>query len=98
MTETLRVVAHIKAKPGKEDELKRLLCGLIEPTHKEAGCLEYRLYNNKADARDFTFIEEWESDAALDAHLATPHLENALSKMPVLLEGEPDIRRYLLIA
>ena len=98
MAETLRVVAHLKAKAGKEEELKNLLCGLIAPTRKETGYLEYRLYQNQADAQDLTFVEEWENDAALDAHLASPHLAEALARIPELLEGNADIRRYQLIA
>ena len=97
MTETLRVVAHLRAKAGKEEELQNLLRGLIAPTRKEAGYLEYRLYQNKSDAQDFTFVEEWADDAALDAHLASPHLVEALARIPELLEAEPDIRRYRLI-
>jgi quinol monooxygenase YgiN len=98
VSETLRVVAHLRAKAGKEEELKALLCGLIAPTRQEAGYLEYQLYQNKADSQDFTFVEEWESDLALDAHLASPHLVSAIARLPELLEGDADIRRYRLIA
>jgi quinol monooxygenase YgiN len=70
---------------------------LIEPTRKEAGCISYELLQNKQDPTDLTFVEEWESDAALDAHLATEHIREALSKVPDLVAAEPDIRRYSLV-
>jgi quinol monooxygenase YgiN len=94
---TLRVVARIVARPDKIDELRSLLTGLIEPTRKEAGCITYELLQNRVDATDFTFVEEWDDDAALDAHLASPHISNALAKVPELLAAAPDIRRYNVV-
>lgn len=94
----LRVVAHIVAKPEKVEELKAMLLGLIEPTRKEAGCVRYELHVNNADPNEFTFIEEWESDAALDVHLQSPHLLAAFPRVPELCAAGPDIRRYTLLA
>jgi len=95
--ERIKVVAHIRAKAGKEEEMKRVLLGLIEPTRKEAGCRRYELCQNKEDAADLTFVEEWESGAALDAHMQTPHFQAALVQIPSLAGAPPDIRRYLLV-
>jgi len=94
---TVRVVARITARPEKAGELKALLSGLIDPTRREKGCISSQLLQNRADPADFTFIEEWENDAAIDAHFDTPHVKEALAKAPSLLAREPDIRRYSLI-
>jgi len=94
---TVRVVARITARPEKVEELKILLGGLIETTRREKGCVSYQLLQNKADPTDFTFVEEWESDAAIDSHFGTPHVHEALSKIPTLVAKEPDIRRYAII-
>jgi quinol monooxygenase YgiN len=94
---SFRAVARLKAKPDKVDELQELLRGLVGPTRKEEGCLSYELMQNRADPTDFTFVEEWASDAALDAHFATEHIQNALSKVPDLCAEEPDIRTYTVI-
>lgn len=75
---TVRVVARVTARPDKVDDLRAVLSGLIEPTRKEPGCIHYELLQNNADPTDFTFVEEWESDAALDAHLASAHIQNAI--------------------
>jgi len=91
---TLRVIANLPAKPDKVDEVKALLLSLVAPTRAEAGCIKYDLLQSTSDPAQFTFDEEWTSDAALDAHLATPHVSGALGKMPLLLAGDPDIRRY----
>lgn len=78
-------------------EVRSILSGLVGPTRREAGCVSYELLQNRSDPTDFTFVEEWESDAALDAHLSTEHVRVALSKLPGLLAGEPDIRRYSVV-
>jgi len=94
---TVRVVAHLHAKAGKENELKTILMTLLEPTRKESGCREYRLYQNNQDPADFTFVEEWDSDAVLEIHLNTPHLQATLSQVPALVDAQPDVRRYHLV-
>jgi quinol monooxygenase YgiN len=94
---TLRVVARVKARPGKVNELLPVLNSLVEPTRKEPGCISYELLQNNEDPTDFTLIEEWQSDAALQSHFATKHFKEALTKMPNLIAVEPDIRRYHLV-
>jgi quinol monooxygenase YgiN len=93
----LRVVARISVRPNMVAEAKAALVALIAPTRKEAGCISYVLLQNNADPTDLTFVEEWENDAALDAHLKTPHVTAALAKMPALLTAPPDIRRYSVV-
>lgn len=95
---SLRVFAHIQARPNTIQETEAMLLELIAPTRQEAGCISYQLHKNNADPAGFTFVEEWVSDEALNAHLQTPHLTAALAKIPLLLAGAPDIRRYTLIA
>jgi len=97
--QAVRVVARVVARPGKEDELRTLLRGLIviEPTRREPGCVTYELLQNTADPTDFTFVEEWRSDADLDAHLQSAHLRQARSRLPELTVADPDIRRYTVV-
>jgi quinol monooxygenase YgiN len=95
--QAVRVVARVVARPGKEDELRTLLRGLIEPTRREPGCVTYELLQNTVDPTDFTFVEEWCSEAELDAHLQSPHLQHARSRLPDLAVADPDIRRYAVV-
>lgn len=94
---TLRVVARVVALPDKVEQIKALALGLIEPTRREPGCIKYELLQNQSDPTDFTFVEEWESDGALDAHLKTSHFLDAAGKLDGLVAAEPDIRRYQLL-
>ncbi|MDA2920258.1 antibiotic biosynthesis monooxygenase [Desulfobacterota bacterium AH_259_B03_O07] len=95
---TLRVVARLYAKPGKENELRSLLIGLIEPTHKEQGCRSYEMLENIEDPAEFTFVEEWTDESRLLTHFETDHIQNALSKFPDLLASELDVRKYHKVA
>jgi quinol monooxygenase YgiN len=95
---TVRVVAHITAKPDTITATRELLMTLIEPTRAEDGCIVYELLQNAADPTDFTFVEEWTSDEALDAHLETEHLTRVATKGVELFTLRPDIRRYRVVA
>ncbi len=94
---TIRVVARVVALPDKVEEVKSVLMGIIEPTRQEEGCIVYELLHNQEDPTDFTFVEEWESQALLDAHLASAHIAEADSQLDGLVAAEPDIRIYQLL-
>jgi len=88
------IVASIKARPGKEDETREALGGLVAPTHAEDGCILYSLHQGAADTTRFVFVERWESQEALDAHLGSDHIAAVLAKADELLSEPPDIVVY----
>lgn len=94
---SMRVVARITALPGKEKALEAVLTALVAPTREEPGCLGYQLLRHESDATEFTFVEEWRDNAAIDAHFETPHLKTALQQAAELLACAPDIRRYRVL-
>lgn len=94
MSETLRVVAHLRAQEGKEVALGELLEGLVEPTHAEEGCISYELLAHSENAAEYTFVEEWRGPEDLEAHFETPHLKHAMERLPDLLAAELDLRTY----
>lgn len=91
---TVHVVARLTARPETVTDVQNLLLRLLEPTRQEPGCLRYELLHNAADPTDFTFVEEWADETALEAHFTTPHLQAAFVQVPPLLAMPPDIRRY----
>lgn len=95
---TIRVVAHIATLPDKVEEVKTVLLRIIEPTRQEDGCIVYELLQNQEDPTDFTFVEEWESQELLNAHLRSVHIAEALLQLKGLIAAEPDIRIYQLLA
>ena len=79
------VVAHLNAKPGQEAALRKVLESFIEPTRRENGCLRYDLFIDQDDATKFTFIEEWTTREALNAHGQSAHITAGRAKFPDLL-------------
>ena len=94
----LTVVAVMRAKAGREEDLRAALEELIEPTQKEDGYHTYALHRGAEDPSLFIFYENWTSAEHLDAHLANQHLQDFLPKIPELIEGELVINRVRRVA
>lgn len=92
------VVAEMRAKPGLEDELKRRTAALVEPTRREAGCLQYDLHVCDADPASILFYEVWTSRDALEQHLKTPHLTDFVSRAEECLAAPVKITTFTRIA
>ncbi|MGH6735609.1 MAG: putative quinol monooxygenase [Methyloceanibacter sp.] len=88
------VIAFHRAKPGKEEALRKALIAVCAPTRAEKGCLNYDLHASPDDPCLHVFHENWESEADLDAHLASPHIDAFRAIAPDLLAEPPDITRW----
>src|SRR5687768_15219158 len=92
MREKLTVVARLKARPGREDEVKKILLGNVTLTRAERGCVDYDLHQSHTDPGLFLFYENWESREDLDAHGQSAHIQalraraDELLAEPVLIE------------
>ena len=69
------VVALFNAKPEKLKEARGALEALLEPTRQEQGCINYDLHQNSDDPCLFLFYENWATQADLDNHAKSTHLE-----------------------
>lgn len=98
MPQPLSVVAQLKATPGKEADLRRVLLTLIEPTRAEEGCVQYDLHVHATDPSRFVFYENWTSREHLDRHLASAHLAAAIGTAGDWLVEPPSIETYWRIA
>jgi quinol monooxygenase YgiN len=70
----VRLIARNVAREGKAAELKELLKQLVKPTQAEAGCKLYELLESNQPGA-FIFNELWESQAHLNAHMASAHFK-----------------------
>ncbi len=66
----LTLVAFLRAKPGRGDELGRRLLALSEPARADAGNINYDLHRSDDDADTWMLYENWSTAADLDAHFA----------------------------
>ena len=91
MNTPLTVIATFEAKPGKETALRAALAELVEPTRKEAGCLNYDLHESTDNPAKFLFHENWTSKAHLEVHLQSAHIQKLLPRVDELCTGAPEI-------
>lgn len=80
------VVAQARAKSGREDDVRKALTAAATAAPSEAGCISYRLYEETHEPGSFFTVEEWESEDALQAHLA--RVKGALDAAKPLLQGD----------
>lgn len=88
------VVGSFTARAGKETEAAEAFRGLVEPTHGEDGCILYALHQGADDPRRLAFVERWASREALEAHLASPHVQGVLEHADELFADGGDIVVY----
>ena len=95
MTEQpLTVVARLKAKAERLNEVQTTLKSLIGPTREEPGCLSYVLHQGKDDPCSFLFVETWRSQADLDAHLRKPYLLALIAQSEAILSEPLDVTMW----
>ena len=93
----MKVVLRLSARADTVDALKPVLLELAAQSRTEKDCLGYHVLQNQADPCEFTLVEDWTNEAALDAHLQTAHVANAFAQGGPLLAAPPDARRYRTI-
>ena len=94
----ITVVATFQARPGREADLKKALTGLVAPTRKEAGCINYDLHVLPEDPAKFLFHENWTTKARLDVHLQSAHIMALLPRVDELCVAPPEIMIWEQIA
>jgi quinol monooxygenase YgiN len=73
----LFIAVGLKAKAGKEDELRRDLSALVEPSRKESGNIRYDLFEDQNEPGRFVLVEEWASiETQTWHHQHGPHIHH----------------------
>ncbi|MFO0909406.1 MAG: putative quinol monooxygenase [Isosphaeraceae bacterium] len=62
-------------QPGREEEAVGLFQALTAATRAEPGCRFYLAHRSTTDPRKFFLYEQYDDEAALDAHRASPHFD-----------------------
>ena len=73
----LIVIARMEIKPGCMEKFLEVLQKLVPTVRSEDGCIRYDPCRDvKSETRDkfITFVEEWQSAAHHQAHMATSHM------------------------
>jgi quinol monooxygenase YgiN len=91
MTNDIRVVAFLKAKPDAKQAIEAAVLACASASRGEQGCLMYAGHWDQGDKNRLVFVEHWASQAALDEHMTTEHFHAFVATISDLLESAPDI-------
>ena len=94
--ERIRVAARVNVRPEKLDEIRTAFDALVAASRSEPGCVTYEALQNLENPHEFTFVEEWLSDDALQEHFTLDHFTAVAGRADELFTAPPDIRRYRL--
>jgi len=86
------VIARFRPRPDRREKLVTLLTDVQAASRADDGCLNYGYYSEVVDGLSFIAVEEWRDQAALEAHLRTPHVARLVAALPELGDGRPDIQ------
>lgn len=84
------VLFECKAKPGKEEELRSVIAGLVTPTRSEPGCVTYEFHTVEGQPGTFIAYEHWVSPESLDAHVQAAHMQAFIRRSGELLQAPFD--------
>jgi quinol monooxygenase YgiN len=88
----LVAVATLKAREGKDEQVRALFAELQLATHEEQGCRLYALHSDRSDPRTFVMIEIWDTEADIQRHLGTAHVQALIARTDELFEGPAAIQ------
>jgi quinol monooxygenase YgiN len=79
MLNQAKIVAILVAKPGKTEDLKALLNGMVAACRAEPANLRWDVWQDQADPNRFVLDELYQDNAGVTAHRETPHFKNYLA-------------------
>jgi quinol monooxygenase YgiN len=71
--DALTIIATLKANPEFKDELWNAVLEVVKGTRTETGNISYNVYVDTTDPLQWTFIENWKSQAAINDHNTSEH-------------------------
>lgn len=92
------VAGSARIRADKRDEAIAASKKMMDATRTEPGCREYR-YGFAVDDPDVVMVfEEWEDQAALDAHFQAPHMAEFMVVLGEIIAGDAEFTRYEIAA
>jgi quinol monooxygenase YgiN len=88
------IAGQIRIDPAKSEDGSGAARAMMEATRAEPGCISYTFSADLTEPGLFHLFEEWESQAALDAHFASPHMATFQQRIPTLGLKEMTVQRY----
>lgn len=79
-------ITHLRAKPGKREELIRMNLKMQRATAREEGVPIYVFHTASESPDDFWYYDYYESQEAYDAHCSTSEFKSVMGSITELAE------------
>jgi quinol monooxygenase YgiN len=89
--EKIVLIARLKVKNDKVEQARSAALAIVEPSRKEAGCINYDIHQSIEDETVFCWHETWGNKAALDEHFATPFFQEFFAIVGEVAAEPPQI-------
>lgn len=91
----LIVAGEVKLSSAAQvEEGREAVQAMVAATVQEAGCITYCFAQDLVDPSIIRIFERWESQAALDAHIASPHMATFLAAVGSMDVVNVDTKLY----
>ncbi len=89
------VVAHWQTTDDALETVLENIAAVRPQSLAEPGCVGYEAFQSLADETSLVLIEHYRDDAALEAHLSSPHYQQVVVEQvrPLLTERRVEILR-----
>lgn len=77
---TIKIIEKICGQRSRSLELKNALNDLAGFSRKEAGCLQYDLFQDKNKSYDFYIYMVFQDELAYNTHINSPHIKSFTEK------------------
>jgi quinol monooxygenase YgiN len=91
---SILAVADMFAQSDTRQELVGALTRAEREAANQPGCIRYSFAATISDPNHFVLVSEWEDQAALDAHYASPEFATFQFSLHGLLERESEMTVY----
>lgn len=88
------VHASFPLDPDSREEALELVDDLVTESQAEDGMIDYRAATDVSDPNVVRVFEQYEDEAALEAHSQSDHFREFAAALPDLLAGEPTVTRF----
>jgi quinol monooxygenase YgiN len=86
------VVGRVSTDDAKRAELLEVAHKVASVSRQEAGCIDYRIYEDTEQPHHFVFVEEWEDEEALQTHFRTAHIAEFMRAITGTIVTAPDVK------
>lgn len=86
--------ATMPVDPDSREDALDLARDLAEASREEDGVIDYRVATDAEDPNTVRVFEQYEDDAAVEAHMNSDHFQSFQADIAAHLAGEPTLYRF----